>query len=173
MKTVCTFCSRVVSEGTFPEDPVSHGVCPDCYDRILSEYGFDVKKFLDEFEHPVLLVDADVRVLAANSLALDLLGKPASFVRGTLCGEVLGCINASCKGGCGKADLCPDCTFRASVSETYTTGLPGESPGGNSCPEKRRYLMRCAVPCVDTNGWPRCPAPARTGKAGVNDAAAK
>ena len=124
MKTVCTFCSRVVREGASPEDPVSHGVCPDCYDRILSEYGFDVKKFLDQLEHPVLLVDADARVLAANSPALDLLGKPAAFVRETLCGEVLNCINASCEGGCGKADLCPDCAFRASVSETYTTGLP-------------------------------------------------
>jgi PAS domain-containing protein len=124
MKTVCTFCSCVVNEGISPGDPVSHGVCPDCYDRILSEYGFDVKKFLDQLEHPVILVDADVRVLAANSLALDLLGKPAASVRGTLCGEVLECINASCEGGCGKTDLCPDCAFRASVSETCTTGLP-------------------------------------------------
>jgi len=124
MKTICTFCSCVVKEGNSTEDPVSHGVCPDCYDRILRTFGFNVKKFLDELESPVLLVDADVRVLAANSLALDLVGKPVADVRGTLCGDVLACINATRPKGCGQTDICPDCTFRESIKETYATGLP-------------------------------------------------
>jgi hypothetical protein len=73
---------------------------------------------------PVYLVDADVCVLAANSAAVALAGKPIPQVHNTLCGDVLDCINASLPGGCGKTELCPDCTFRNTVNETFATGRP-------------------------------------------------
>ena len=124
MKKVCSFCTTVISPGVMPDEPASHGVCPDCYDRILTDHGFNANRFLNLLDSPVLLVDADVRVLAANSLALDLVGKTMEDIRGSLGGDVLECINASRPKGCGKTDLCPDCVFRASVTETYTTGRP-------------------------------------------------
>ena len=124
MKKICSFCSRVIEESTAPDNMVTHGVCTECYDRILVRYGFNVKKFLDQLESPVFLVDTDVRVLAANTLALELGGKQGAAVPGTFCGDVLECINASRPRGCGKTDLCPDCRFRESVNETYSTGLP-------------------------------------------------
>jgi hypothetical protein len=124
MKKVCSFCSTVIAPGTVPDEPATHGICPDCYDRILDNHGFNVNKFLDLLDSPVLLVDSDVRVLAANALALALTGKPMAAIRGSLGGDVLECINASRPKGCGKTELCPDCTIRASVNETYTTGRP-------------------------------------------------
>ncbi|MEN6611428.1 MAG: hypothetical protein ABFC24_11345 [Methanoregulaceae archaeon] len=124
MKKVCTFCGKVIDAGASPDDPVSHGVCPACYRQLLARYGFDLTKFLDFLEAPVFLVDSDVNVLAANSRALSYVGKTKDRIQGKLCGDVLECINAFRPKGCGKTDLCPDCTFRSSVIETYSTGNP-------------------------------------------------
>ncbi len=124
MQIVCTFCGRVVRAGQSPDDPISHGVCTECHERILEDYGFDTKKFLDQLDSPVLLVDGEARVLAANTSALRLMGKKILMVRGTLCGDALACINAAKPKGCGNTDACPDCGFRESVRETYTTGHP-------------------------------------------------
>ena len=122
MKKVCAFCREVIEEGEPGNDATTHGVCSTCYRRLLAKYGFDLKKFLDLLDAPVFLVDSDVNVLAANSLALSLAGKPEREMAGKLCGDVLDCINAFRPKGCGKTDLCPDCRFRSSVEETFATG---------------------------------------------------
>ena len=122
MKKICSFCGTIISPGTSPEDPVSHGVCKPCYARILEDDGFDIRLFLDMLEAPVILVDDDVNVLAANSLAIAVLGKPVELVRGTICGDVIECVNAFLPEGCGKTPYCPDCTIRSTVNETYKTG---------------------------------------------------
>ena len=122
MKTICSFCNTVISPGTSPDDPVSHGVCKSCYNRILASHGFNIRKFLDLLDAPVFLVDADVNVLAANTLAIKTAKKPIVQINGNICGKVLECINANLAGGCGKTLFCPDCTIRNSVDETYATG---------------------------------------------------
>jgi len=124
MKTVCSFCDTVINPGTSSGDPVSHGVCSVCYDRILNEFGFNVKHFLDQLDVPVFIVDSDVNILAANTLALELAGQPMEKIRGNLCGEALKCINAVRPKGCGKTEYCPDCGIRSAVHETFTTGKP-------------------------------------------------
>jgi hypothetical protein len=123
MKIVCSFCNAVISPGQ-PGDPVSHGVCPDCYTKIISEHRFNVRKFLDLLDAPVFLVDADVNILAANALAIATVKKPVTEIRGKICGNVIECVNAYLPEGCGKTAFCPDCTVRSSVNETYTTGHP-------------------------------------------------
>jgi len=124
MKTVCSFCDIVIRDGERPDDPVSHGICKSCHQKILAQHGFNIRKFLELLDAPVFLVDRDVSVVAANTSALAIAGKPLSQVKGNLCGDVLECINAFVDGGCGKTHFCPECTFRASVNETYTTGHP-------------------------------------------------
>jgi hypothetical protein len=122
MKVICSFCTAVISPGRSPDDPVSHGVCTSCYNRILSSHGFNVRKFLDMLDAPVLLVDADVNIIAANALAIQTVRKPVSQIQGNLCGDVMECVNAFLPGGCGRTPECPDCTVRDSVNETYSTG---------------------------------------------------
>jgi hypothetical protein len=124
MKTVCAFCNTTISPGTSPDEPVSHGICASCYNQILARYGFNIRKFLDMLDAPVFLVDNDVNILAANTLAIATTKKPVTEVRGTICGKVLECINAYLPEGCGKTAFCPDCVIRASVNETYETGHP-------------------------------------------------
>lgn len=133
MKTVCSFCTTVIIPGTSPDDPVNHGVCKSCFTQIMNDHGFNAKKFLDLFDAPVLLVDDEVNVLAANHLALSLTQKPLEMVRGKLGGEVLDCINAFIDGGCGTTHFCSDCVFRASVNETFVTGQPTTNRPATLC----------------------------------------
>ena len=124
MKSVCSFCDAVIREGSGDDDRVSHGICKTCFDEFKARYGFNAKKFLDMFEAPVFLVDDDARVMAANRLAITLAGRAAGLADGRFCGDILSCVNAVLENGCGKTRFCPDCTFRNSVTETYTTGRP-------------------------------------------------
>ena len=122
MKTICAFCNAVIKEDASADGHVSHGVCKACYRRILTEYGFNLQKYLDLLNAPVFLVDSDANVLAANTLAIGSVKKPVEQIKGKLCGDVLECINAFLPEGCGKTAHCPDCTIRSSVDETYATG---------------------------------------------------
>jgi hypothetical protein len=122
MKTVCSFCNTDISDGPQGDDTVSHGVCASCYTKILTGHGFNLRKFLNLLDAPVFLVDTDVNILAANTLAISAVKKPVEQVTGRLCGNVLECINAFLPEGCGKSPFCPDCTIRPAVNETYTTG---------------------------------------------------
>jgi len=122
MTTVCSFCNTVTRAGITPDEPVSHGVCKPCYDKILSTHGFNIRKFLNMLDTPVFLVDNDVRILAANTLAITAVNKPVEQITGKLGGKVLECMNAVLPDGCGKTPFCPDCPIRASVNETYATG---------------------------------------------------
>ena len=124
MKTICSFCDTVIKPGNLPDEPISHGICRTCYERFIEKYGLNPRKFLDMFDAPVFLVDPDVHILEANTLALASLQKSIPQVRGKLGGKVLECINAFLDGGCGKTEFCPDCVIRASVNETYSTGRP-------------------------------------------------
>jgi hypothetical protein len=126
MRTICSFCNTLIRSGVSPDEPVSHGICPSCYQRIMTEHGFNARKFLDMLDAPIFLVDGDVNVLAANSLAVAMAKKPIARVRGNICGKVLDCIHTRLPGGCGKTPFCPDCTIRNSVNLTYTTGKPVE-----------------------------------------------
>jgi hypothetical protein len=124
MRKICAFCNAVILPGTSPDEPPSHGICRSCYNRFLAENGLNVMKFLEMLDAPVFLVDREVNILDANSLALAFVKKPADMVRGIICGKVLDCINACLPEGCGKTPRCPDCTIRNSVSRTYRTGTP-------------------------------------------------
>lgn len=122
MKTICSFCDTIISLETPGDDRVSHGVCKSCYTKILTEHGFNLRKFLNLLDAPVFLVDGDANVLAANRLAAEAVRKPIGTTRKQLCGNVLECINAFLPEGCGKTSGCPDCTVRNSVNETYKYG---------------------------------------------------
>jgi len=124
MRTICSFCKTEIRPGSVPDEPVSHGVCKSCYEQILARHRFNTRKYLDLLDAPVVLVDGDARVLAANALAREFVKTPFAQVRGSLCGIVLECVNAFLPKGCGKTVFCPDCTIRNAVTGTYTTGTP-------------------------------------------------
>ena len=113
MKHVCAWCgaelaaAEAVAGAPDPTNtPVSHGICPRCFRRLLGESASDFAEFLESLDAPVLLVDADVAVREANSRALALLGKERSELSGRRGGEVIECGHSRLPGGCGQQDRC-------------------------------------------------------------------
>lgn len=37
LRTVCSWCSKVIAEGDDPTAPVTHGICDDCADNMRKE----------------------------------------------------------------------------------------------------------------------------------------
>ncbi|MCK9592165.1 MAG: hypothetical protein M0Q91_09190 [Methanoregula sp.] len=102
MRINCSFCNAVISPGTSPDAPVSHGMCKSCHTKIIEDHGFNIQKFLNMLDAPVFLVDSDVNILAANTLAIAAVGKPVSLVRKNPCGNVFECAIASFPEDAGK-----------------------------------------------------------------------
>ena len=67
----------------------------------------------DALPFPALIVDDDMRLLAANRASARFLGSgPDVFLR-QRGGEVLHCVNSA--DGCGKSARCPDCVLRGTM----------------------------------------------------------
>lgn len=35
MKRICAWCDLVMSEGTSPDAEITHGICPDCFQKMM------------------------------------------------------------------------------------------------------------------------------------------
>lgn len=124
MKRVCAYCNSIMSPGSSPDAPVTHGICTSCSDQLFSELGTDISRYIDMFDAPVILVNQDARVLGANCGAVGFLSKPLDQIHNSLAGDVLGCKNAGLPGGCGNTDFCSRCIIRNCVRKTYESGKP-------------------------------------------------
>jgi PAS domain-containing protein len=120
MELFCSFCTCYLGvKEPIADTRRTHGICPDCLEDVLRQQGessFD--EYLDQFGAPVLVVDGQGRVAAANGAALALLGKPYRRVQGLLGGEAMECAWARLPGGCGQTIHCTACTIRNLVMET-------------------------------------------------------
>jgi PAS domain-containing protein len=79
-------------------------------------------EFLETLVEPVILVDGDVRFVAANTAAQRFVGKDPAMIYDRLGGEVLECVYADLPEGCGSTIHCEACEIRNSVTATLTTG---------------------------------------------------
>ncbi len=125
MLTICAWCNRKIEAGAFPnkrDQPVSHGICKKCSQKILTGTPTSLVSFLNSLEGPVLLVDKEGRMLVGNDQACKALGKEADEIAGKLGGELIECIHAKQKGGCGGTIHCKSCTIRNTVMDTLHTG---------------------------------------------------
>ena len=66
MKYICSFCDSDIAPTRGDGTKISHGVCKTCYNHIKASMGLDMEEFLPMLDHPVILVNHDVRTLAAN-----------------------------------------------------------------------------------------------------------
>ena len=123
MKTLCAWCkAEMVAGENRSDEPISHGICAACAQEILHLEREPLKSFLDRFHGPVLLVDADGRVITANQEGYAALRKAPEMADGNLGGDVINCTHARKPGGCGKTLHCKTCTIRLSVNDTLLTG---------------------------------------------------
>jgi|GEM_PF-3805084 len=87
----------------------------ETFSRIAESFG------IDGIRHPVLLLDGNVRTLAANAKAYGSLSRKQSEINGCLPGEIIGCAHARKPGVCGETSNCSSCTIRQAVTYTMVT----------------------------------------------------
>ncbi len=125
MRVVCCFCARDLGTKAPRGGGVTHGMCAECDQYFARQWaGLSWGEYLDRFDFPVMLVDADVRVVAANRAAGAMLGRDPASMLGLLGGEAMECVRARLPGGCGKTVHCSACAIRNAVTHTRRTGRP-------------------------------------------------
>ena len=126
MNKVCAWCRKNLDDSSSADGddphPVSHGICADCARKVMETESESVASYLDRFPGPVLLVEGEGLIVAANGRGLGLLGKRAEEIRGRPGGNVFECRNAYLPGGCGKTIHCKSCTIRNTVTDTMLSG---------------------------------------------------
>ena len=86
---------------------ISHGICLECQDYFFPPHGQRTFiEFLDLLPVPIVVVDNDMRLIAANNKARRLLGKKAGNIKEAYFGEAVECPYARLPGGCGQTVHC-------------------------------------------------------------------
>lgn len=127
MLVVCSYCRRTIVEDRAEGAEVSHGMCPACAEHFDALWrGMSLGEYLDSIDQPVLVVNAEGRVVAANEQLAKLFGRNRAELRGLLEGEALACVRSRLPGGCGKTVHCRECTIRRAVDKVAETGVAAE-----------------------------------------------
>lgn len=127
MKIVCGWCQCEIDPGT-GQPGVSHGICDDCAAFFESNRGVGIREFINRIGAPVMILDQDIRVEAANLSAGSHAQLSLRDIEGLLVGDVMECAHARSPGGCGKEAVCVmGCALRRIILETFATGKPLES----------------------------------------------
>jgi len=124
MRLVCSYCrAEMGTKEPLDDDSVSHTMCKPCYEHFWRQWdGLALGEYLDDFAFPVMAVNADRRMVAANHLMAELLQAPERRLEGLLGGEAMECVYARSPEGCGNAVHCETCTVRITVQDTHATG---------------------------------------------------
>jgi len=125
MKTICSWCKAVIRDDpTAPNGPISHGLCPACAERLFSEMGTPLDRYLDQWSEPILILDNQGHVHGGNRAAAKLPGFSVADDAPLLPGDVIECPYAELPEGCGKTVHCVGCAIRRAITEVQRTGRP-------------------------------------------------
>jgi PAS domain-containing protein len=124
VRVVCSYCQRDLGrKEPLGDHAVTHAMCADCDAYFAEQWkGMSYGRYVDRFDYPVVLVEAEGRVVAMNQPACDFLGRRPRDVVGLLGGEAMECAYARLPGGCGKTEHCATCAIRQTVTATHRTG---------------------------------------------------
>lgn len=126
---------------------IARPLCVNCAENFVFQMGVPLQTFLDSLPAPILVVDNNVEVQAANRLGLELLGKDHHQVLKKLGGIVFECAYARLPEGCGRTVHCSGCAIRRSVYHTYETGeslheVPATlAYGGHDNPQRAELVI--------------------------------
>jgi hypothetical protein len=109
--------------GSVADGPITHGICEDCSSWLLQgRHGTDLGAFLDRLEAPVVVIDGERNVVAANSRAREMLRNDLPRLEGFKGGDVFECAFARLPEGCGNTVHCAACAIKRTVMRTHETG---------------------------------------------------
>jgi PAS domain-containing protein len=128
MRVICSYCRRTIRADPHARiTDVSHGMCESCgqhFERLWA--GMPVDEYLDDLPEPVLITDADGRIIAMNSKLAELIGADRATTRGITSGEAFACVHSRLPEGCGRTVHCRECAVRRTVEMVARTGKPKE-----------------------------------------------
>lgn len=126
MKVICSYCRKGLGKKERLErNGTSHGMCEECYHHFSVQLdGLGLVEYLDRLPAPVVIVDGDARVIAANRQLAGLAGKERDDLLGQLMGDVMECAHGRLPEGCGKTEHCFACGLRLAVRRTLEEGRP-------------------------------------------------
>ena len=126
MIRICAWCRKPLDDGSDSAaeaaSGITHGICLSCADEICLRLGKPLAIFLETIPAPVVVVDQDMVVKAANKKARKILGKELPRIEGFSGGKIFECIYCKLPGGCGQTTHCNGCTIRRAVAETHASG---------------------------------------------------
>ena len=120
---VCAYCRKTISDERGGACDVSHGMCQSCadhYERMWT--GMPLSEYLDTIPQPVIVVNGDGCVVAANQQLAALFGRERAELRGLAGGEAMACVHSLLPEGCGKTVHCRECTIRRAVQKVAKHG---------------------------------------------------
>jgi len=121
---VCSYCHKDMGrKPPLSDGGVTHAMCGECDAYFAEQWrGMSYADYVSRFPYPVVLVEAEGRVVAMNRPACDFLGRRPRDVVGLLGGEAMECAYARLPGGCGRTEHCAACAIRNTVTATHRTG---------------------------------------------------
>jgi len=120
--TVCARCNKKMEESRQNAE-ITQGICADCAGIPVSYDSQPFQDFLDKLMVPVMTVNDQGVVIAANKTAQTKLNKDLAEIRGFQGGNVMECAFASLPEGCGRTVHCNGCTIRKTVMATHEDGI--------------------------------------------------
>jgi hypothetical protein len=125
MHVTCSYCGRYIREiKPFDKKNITQDICLDCFVPTSIRNGhFSYDEYLERCDVPVLILDSQQKVLAANQICSEMLEKPIECLKGILPGEALECRNSKLPGGCSGTTDCQTCTIRNLILKTMTLGV--------------------------------------------------
>ena len=106
------------------EELISHGVCRECFPRLLAGSGQQFEELLNSLPAPVFVVGHDGSIVTANARGQKIVANQLGEIKGSLGGEVFCCKYSELPGGCGQTIHCRSCTIRITVTSTFEDGKP-------------------------------------------------
>ncbi len=125
MLVVCAYCRKTISDARGAATDVSHGMCQACaehYEKMWN--GMPLSDYLDTLPQPVIVMNGDGCVVAANQKLASMFGKDKAHFRGLMGGEAMACVYSLLPEGCGRTVHCRECTIRRAVDKVAKTGHP-------------------------------------------------
>jgi PAS domain-containing protein len=129
MRAVCAWCGEELGprgSDVDGERAVSHGLCERCSHHLFAQQGMPLLPYLDGLGAPVVVVDAEGTIRAANRQVRELVQQDLSSIEGRKGGDVFECAHARLSEGCGQTIHCSACAIRRTVMETHRTGRSRE-----------------------------------------------
>jgi len=121
--------------------------CADHYEKLWK--GMPLSDYLDTLPQPVIVVNGDGCVVAANQKLASVFGRDKVELRGLAGGEAMACVHSLLPEGCGKTVHCRECTIRRAVQKVAKTGRALDKVPAYLETKNGRVSLRISVKAKD------------------------